>query len=481
MQYPNVELVRLKKMFNETENIIFIDNEDNFKESLSKYPYDALFTDNFAKGSGFNFGHATPYGNQLIAENVANVVLKEIENSQHSSTFITTKDKFFYLNDTYFLPIGENVAWLSYLGTYEYYFKRLNENGANTVRLIMVPWDTDIEWNLIGSYDAERIKKLDRIIELAKKYNLYVILSFDIYGELRTESQDPREMLWKENPYNKLNGGPIENPEKFFTNKEAKEHYKERIKFIVSRYKNNPNIFAYELWNEADITDNFNLKNYLKWQDEMVDFIKNIDSNHLVSSSFANPNIENKVWKNLDFIQIHYHDNDVLSKLPELIAQKNKLKKPIIFSEFSLGNNAEINKKDEKGETLHDALWISSMNGVGTMPWWWDEYIEENNLYYHFGALSNFWDDVQLNSDYKVKDIKLECNNCSYFSLFNSSQGFMFINNINTNFSIFLIGEYNIEYWNTYSGKIILNETFSENILVPYFEKDIALKIKKII
>ena len=46
-----------------------------FKSLLKKYVYDDLFIDSFAD----DFGHATPFGNRVIAENVAQELLKLTE------------------------------------------------------------------------------------------------------------------------------------------------------------------------------------------------------------------------------------------------------------------------------------------------------------------------------------------------------------------------------------------------------------------
>ena len=46
-----------------------------FKSPLKKNVYDDLFIDSFAD----DFGHATPFGNRVIAENVAQELLKLTE------------------------------------------------------------------------------------------------------------------------------------------------------------------------------------------------------------------------------------------------------------------------------------------------------------------------------------------------------------------------------------------------------------------
>tara|TARA_B100000586_G_scaffold102883_1_gene73650 strand:- start:513 stop:677 length:165 start_codon:yes stop_codon:yes gene_type:complete len=46
-----------------------------FKSLLKKYVYDDLFIDSFAD----DFGHATPFGNRVIAGNVAQELLRLTE------------------------------------------------------------------------------------------------------------------------------------------------------------------------------------------------------------------------------------------------------------------------------------------------------------------------------------------------------------------------------------------------------------------
>lgn len=81
MQYPNVDIGVLEEIFNESD-IIFVSNEENFMEAFKQAEFDEFFTDDFGNsriGIKGNFGHATMKGNQLIAENLADVILNEME------------------------------------------------------------------------------------------------------------------------------------------------------------------------------------------------------------------------------------------------------------------------------------------------------------------------------------------------------------------------------------------------------------------
>lgn len=74
VQYPMCSIKPLKKLFDSTEGIIFVDNEWIFKDALKYGRYEDYFEDNF----GGEFGHCTRKGNRLLAENIADTILKNI-------------------------------------------------------------------------------------------------------------------------------------------------------------------------------------------------------------------------------------------------------------------------------------------------------------------------------------------------------------------------------------------------------------------
>jgi len=78
VQYPMRDVEPLKQIFGKEEGIIFVDNESVFKEALKKASYKEYFVDMF----GGDFGHCTQKGNRLLAENIADVILKEVFNKQ---------------------------------------------------------------------------------------------------------------------------------------------------------------------------------------------------------------------------------------------------------------------------------------------------------------------------------------------------------------------------------------------------------------
>lgn len=74
VQYPVRNIEPLRRIFDKYTNIIFVDNESTFKEALGQEGAKEYFIDMF----GGDFGHCTNKGNRLLAENIANTILKEV-------------------------------------------------------------------------------------------------------------------------------------------------------------------------------------------------------------------------------------------------------------------------------------------------------------------------------------------------------------------------------------------------------------------
>jgi len=75
VQYPMRNLEPLKRIFQDNDaGVVFVDNEKTFKNEVKAGSYKEYFTDMF----GGDFGHCTNKGNQLLAENIANGILKSL-------------------------------------------------------------------------------------------------------------------------------------------------------------------------------------------------------------------------------------------------------------------------------------------------------------------------------------------------------------------------------------------------------------------
>ena len=76
VQYRMRDVEPLKKIFEKDKGVIFVNNEGIFKTAVKKAGYKEYFRDMFAG----DFGHCTPKGNMLLAQNIADVILREVFN-----------------------------------------------------------------------------------------------------------------------------------------------------------------------------------------------------------------------------------------------------------------------------------------------------------------------------------------------------------------------------------------------------------------
>ncbi len=71
VQYPREDVKMLKDLFTPSSKAIFVDNQSSFNEGVLKDGYYDYFVDN---ASGY-FGHCTPKGDRMLADNISKAIL----------------------------------------------------------------------------------------------------------------------------------------------------------------------------------------------------------------------------------------------------------------------------------------------------------------------------------------------------------------------------------------------------------------------
>lgn len=75
VQYPRHPVEPLRRLFDDPRGVVFVDNQASFDEAVEAQGYSALFLDRcYAR-----FGHGTRRGNQMLARNVAESILGEVQ------------------------------------------------------------------------------------------------------------------------------------------------------------------------------------------------------------------------------------------------------------------------------------------------------------------------------------------------------------------------------------------------------------------
>lgn len=72
VEYPTRSILPLKSMLAPDDGVIFVDNEKSFKDGVAREGYDAYFIDE----THGTWGHCTYKGNRLLAENIADAIIK---------------------------------------------------------------------------------------------------------------------------------------------------------------------------------------------------------------------------------------------------------------------------------------------------------------------------------------------------------------------------------------------------------------------
>lgn len=303
-------------------------------------------------------------------------------------------------NGDSFRAIGENLCWPGSRGTYDYdvWIPSLKASGANYVRLWCSPWYFGFETapGQLLNYNQKPLWALDYTMKALNSAGIGVILCLDYHGMLESApdywggSDD-----WKNNPYNRANGGPCASQNDFFTNASAKEIYKKRLRYLIGRYSAFPNLVAWEFWNEIDnVLTYLNASDVVAWHSEMAQFVKANDPyGHLVTTSLGGrwwP----ELWylQALDLVQIHSYNQ--LHPGIELASAMNLYSstfgKPVIIGEYGVDWRAYASAQDPYRRGFHQALWgtfVSTSYGCA-QSWYWNN-IHADNLYGRFKAMSD--------------------------------------------------------------------------------------------
>lgn len=133
------------------------------------------------------------------------------------------------------------------------------------MRILMHPETATLEWTpyyddfgvwpyysgLVGRYNMASAWKLDYLVDLAHLRGLRIVLCFETTRPFQ-EIPSREGLDWRSNPYNAANGGPLTSPEQFFSNNEAEDYYKRKLRYIIARWGYSSDVLAWQLFNEID-------------------------------------------------------------------------------------------------------------------------------------------------------------------------------------------------------------------------------------
>lgn len=294
--------------------------------------------------------------------------------------------------------IGHNLPIYNNIGKApDAILRRMADNGENCCRIWMSSDSVGIEWeDRPGRYRQESAARLDHFMATTEKLGINVMLCLDTH-------QDFVGQRWLDNPYNKAHGGFCKNPRDWFTRKAARKQYRKRLRYLVARWGYATNLLCWEFGNEFEGWPEANEPTVIAWHRTMASVLKALDPyKHLVTTSWWTHMGPEACWRipEIDIVQTHvYTNND--SSVAEPVknysqAQWLHYEKPHMFSEFGVDSEGPPRTTDPRGWSVHNSMWAAVAGGSASaaMPWWHSTYIDPLNLYFHFGALRRFVNDL---------------------------------------------------------------------------------------
>ncbi len=334
-------------------------------------------------------------------------------------------DYFEFSSGELFYPIGHNIAAPQNFRpdalpgsiapgkdtyTYDRLLSTMAEHGENFGRVWMVPPGFELEWSRDysphyhgpGRYNLRKAWQLDHVVEKAAQEGVYLLLLITSYRELGEFGAyfGPEDAERGGFPYAEGNGGPLTEPEEFFTSDKAWELYRQKLRYIVARWGYATSIMGWELLDEPDRLEFYrNSYTFGRRAAEFVETAANhmeqespvehlFTSNcHYYRSEVAAPVLS---LEEVDFTTGHIYASDLEERLSSAYRyMQQRYDKIFLATEAGVTPFAQDAELTER--TIHRMLWASHMMPLaGTaMPWWWD-FVDGQGLYGQFAAVRAF-------------------------------------------------------------------------------------------
>ncbi|MGC8885615.1 MAG: cellulase family glycosylhydrolase [Verrucomicrobiia bacterium] len=316
-----------------------------------------------------------------------------------------------------YIPIGLNLIhpdrWDDRgLERMQEWMENLSSNGGNYIRVWISSDFWDVEHQKSGNYDSEKARRIDTMLEMARRYNIKVKLTIEHFRTIQGEGRQK----WAHKPIHHISmGGTATNLADFFAGEKSREQFKRKLLWFKERYGDNPTIFGWELWNEINAVATSD-KYYMPWTEVMLNELHRIFPKNMALQSLGSFDTDkvrdlykrHSLLSGNDIAQVHRyldlgaqlevcHDAvDVLAADAVRELLNFNPKKPVILAESGAvepnhSGPFKLYSKDKDGIILHDVLFAPFFAGAAGSGqiWHWDSYVDKNNLWYHFSRFAS--------------------------------------------------------------------------------------------
>ncbi len=232
-----------------------------------------------------------------------------------------------------------------------------------------------------GKFNESAFQTLDKILALANQYGIRLLIPL----------VDNWKWMGGKTQYAAFRG---KKPAKFWTDEQIKSDFRKTLEFILNRkntitgipYKEDKAVLAWELGNELrDVP--------MDWINEMAQYIKSIDPNHLVNDGVQSHFLRQEVIESpyIDILSTHHYEPNPIEMIDHIrqAAQKAKGKKPFYIGEFGFvtpGGLEEVVNNIIETENISGALlWSLRFHNQDGGFYWHSEFFgRELFKAYHF-------------------------------------------------------------------------------------------------
>lgn len=440
-----------------------------------------------------------------------------IINSKDWPRYFTTKE------GNIWVPIATNYLPSGNLIEIENYFKNFSENGGNAMRIWISTAFLEIEDSREGTYSSEKFNRIDYIIQLAKKYNVKIKFTLQHIRTISPTSTPDND--WSNS---KSLATKFTDINHYVNTTAGRASFLNRVRALANRYKNESQIYGWELWNEMDAAVNEN--SWYNYTEPMIDSVKKIMIHQNVTQTLGSMHsaYAEGAYAKLagmttnDFLSIHRYldegtawDQYAVTKGPMDILAADAVKKgldltknavkPVVMNEIGAvqpnhAGPSALYERDNEGTLLHDMIFAPFFSGAaGTgSPWHWDSYIYKKNLWYHFKRFANAIKDIDPIIE-KFVPVAFETNDVRCYALKGSTKTIIWCRDAAVNWKTELEGgiaaiektgliidqttqlgkQYtNARFYNPWADSWINNQSVSNNVNVPLFKRSIVIVLQ---
>lgn len=430
--------------------------------------------------------------------------------------FVTDRGESYY-------PVGLNLAWGWGEGrTYDYdlWLTELAKNRANYVRLWLAPHDNPhaktfalyspyIKFN---RFDLENAWRLDHVMETAERLGIRAMLCVNTHSSLITVQK--YRGLFEDLTLHRTHGGPLTSPREFWTNDAATKEFRDRLRYVVARWGYSPAVFAWELWNEVDLTDGYDYETVSRWHRETNAYLRALDPwRHLVTTSNAKYRNPLPAAETLDLYQDHSYQWKDDGAYGDQRAERRTM--PYIYGEFGIpyssvgGATIQAQASDPAALHLHNAVFASVGQAQSGTPvaWFWYNYLTPEKHYPIYKAFAGWidgFDFVRQNAEAFTNDeARTDSDNLTALGVRGRTQALVWVWNRAHNYeqvgkgatapvegatlrlAKLTAGEWNVEFYDTAAGRMIDTRRATADadgdlrLPLPAISSDIALRLRR--